>query len=426
VRTRSGKQHVVHVGFHTADADAIDFDSDHVTALIRRESAARLPGKLAARFARIAPMDLPDSADLDDYDRSAGQMRELTAGLAAEFGTPAAIVGLYEHTTLPAARLREHFTVPGTGVRTATLCRDKVQMKQVLRDAGVPVPRFLAVGPDTPRQDLARFAAAVPGPVVLKPRSQSASMGVQILDDGRALLAHADAGAIAAGYEAEEFIDGRICHFDGIVRGGTIRWFSASRYLRSCVDFQYRGAPLASVTLDDPAMVARAYRFTAAVLRALRLTDSAFHLEAFHTPGDELVFLEIGNRFGGAGVPWQQRAVYGVDLPAEAVLACLGRPSRLPGPASILDHHQVGASGWLYLPLPEKARCQVTRVTGLDDLPGSVLHADTPAVGTVLNQGPDVWPSSGRFLLSGVSTASVERDMTRIAARYAIAVRTGE
>jgi biotin carboxylase len=421
-----GGPHVVHVGFHAAEADAAGFDAYTVTAVMRRESAARLAPDLAARFARIALLDLPDSDDLEAYDRAIDPIVELVTGLAGEFGGPAAIVGLYEHTTLPAARLREHFRVPGTDVWTATLCRDKVRMKQALEEAGMRVPRFLAVDPSTSRKDLERFARTIPGRIVLKPRSQAASFGVRILDNAAGLLALAADDRIEPGYEAEEFIEGTILHLDGIVRDGAIRWFSASKYLDSCYSFQYEGVPLASVTLDDPVLAARTFQFTADVLRGLRLTDSAFHLEAFLTPGGELVFLEIGNRFGGAGVPDQHRVIYGVDLRRESVLACTGGLSELAVPATALDHPAAGASGWLYMPLTEKRHCRVTCIHGQDDLPASVVRADIPAVGDVLNDSPDTWPAAGRFLLRGTSTAAVEQDMTKIAETYSVIVRTGD
>jgi hypothetical protein len=416
------KEHVLHVGFHASEAHAIDFDRDIVTAVMPRASAARLPEDLAVRFARIAVVDLPDTDDLELYDRASDEMCARAVELAAEFGPPTAIVGLYEHTTLPAARMRELFGLSGTTVRTATLCRDKVPMKQVLADAGVPVPRFLAVGPDIPHAELAAFAASLPGRVVVKPRSQGASIGVRILDDAAALLALAAEGGLEEGTEAEEFVAGTIYHFDGVVRDGEIQWFSAAKYLDSCFSFQYEDVPLASVTLDDPGLVLRSWEFTESVLAAIGLTDSAFHLEAFHTPDDELVFLEIGNRFGGAGVPWLQRAIFGVDMAREALLACLGRPSELPAPATVLDHS--GAAGWLYMPLAEKQPCKVTGIAGLDTLPASVVLTATPGVGFHMNARTDTWPTAGRFLLLAETTAAVEADMAKIADSYAITTTT--
>ena len=413
-------QHVVLVGFHASEAHTVDFDTDRVTAVMPRASAARLPAELAARFARIALVDLPDSADLNVYDQAFDRIRELVEGLAAEFGPPAGIVGLYEHTTLPAARLREHFGLRGTGVRTATLCRDKVPMKQAVAAAGVPVPRFLAVGPDTGRSELEAFAHRAPGRIVLKPRSQAASRGVHILDDAAALLELAAKGGLEAGYEAEEFIAGSIYHIDGVVRDGTMRWFCASRYLDTCFDFQHGNAPLAAVTTDDPALVARIRAFTTTVLETLGLRDSVIHLELFHTPDDELVFLEIGNRFGGAGICWHQRTVFGVDLAREAVLACLGRPSEVRSGTTMLDHRDPRASGWLYTPLDAKEPRVVSRITGLDELPGSVLGSRVPSVGDVLDAGGDIWPSTGGFLVGGRSPAEVEKDMAQIVSTYVL------
>ncbi len=414
------KQHVVHVGFHASEAHAVDFDADHVTAVMPRGSAARLPEELAARFARIALLDLPDSDDLDTYDRAFDRIRELVDQLAAEFGPPAAIVGMYEHTTLPAARLREHFGLQGTTVRTTMLCRDKVPMKEAMAAAGVRVPRFVAVGPDTGPAELEAFARQTPGRVVLKPRSQAASIGVHLLEDAAELLELAAAGMLKEGYEAEEFIAGPVYHIDGVVRDGTMRWFCASRYLDTCFDFQHGDTPLAAVTPDDPALAERIRAFTMAVLEPLELRDSVIHLELFHTPDDELVFLEIGNRFGGAGISWHQRTVFGVDLARESVLACLGRPSEVRTPRTMMDHQDPLSSGWLYMPLTAKEPVVVREVTGLDELPDSVLAASLPCVGDVLRTGGSVWPNTGGFLVGGRSSGEVEKDMARIANTYAL------
>ncbi|OLR91882.1 hypothetical protein [Actinokineospora bangkokensis] len=419
-------KHVLCVGFHASEAHAVDFDDHVVTAVMPKGSAARLPEEVAARFAAIATFDLPDIDDLDNYDRAADTIRESAAELVAEFGAPDAIVGLYEHTTLPAARLRDHFGVQGTNARSALLCRDKVAMKEALAEAGVRVPRHLAVDPGTPRDVLAEFAAAVPGRLVLKPRSQGASMGVSVLGGAAELLAEHDAGRIEEGYEVEEFVDGDIYHSDGVVRDGKLIWYCPSRYATTAFSFQHERVPMVSVTPDDPGLVARMFDYAQSVATALGLVDSAFHLELFHTPDDELVFLEIGNRFGGAGVPVHLREVFGVDMPREAVLACLGEPSELPGGPTMLDFPGIGASGWLFVPLDEPGPCRVLEVRGLDDLPASVVHADTPAVGELLNDPPDTWSTAGRFFVAAGSTAEVERDLAAAAARYSITTKAEE
>lgn len=422
----STKKHVVCVGFHASEAYAVDFDAYTVTVVMPKGSAARLPEAVAAKFARIKTLDLPDTDDLDNYDRAVDTMRVLVQELIDEFGQPAAIIGLYEHTTLPAAKLRDHFGVQGTNAHSALLCRDKVAMKQALEAKGIRVPRHLAVGPETSPGELGRFARALGGRLVLKPRSQGASMGVRVLDTAEDLLALSIAGGIEEGYEVEEFVDGPIYHSDGVVRDGVLRWYCPTRYVTTAYEFQHDRTPMVCVTPDDRALVQRMFDYAQSVCDALGLVDSAFHLELFHTPDDELVFLEIGNRFGGAGVPVHLREVFGVDMPREAVLACLDEPSELTVPPMMVDFPGVGASGWLFFPLNEPERCEVVAVNGLDELPATVVHAITPAVGEIVNDPPDTWNTAGRFFVTGDSAAAVERDLAKIAESYSITTKTGE
>jgi hypothetical protein len=207
-----------------------------------------------------------------------------------------------------------------------------------------------------------------------------------------------------------------------VVRDGVVHWFCAAKYVNSCFAFGQDDVPVASVTLDDPTLVGRALAFTRMVLRAIGLTDSVFHLEAFLTPEDRFVFLEIGARPGGAGIPVRSREIYGVDLAREAVLASTGEPSEVAVPGTVLEG---GASGFLIMPLSAGGGGRVRRVDGLDNLPASVVRADVPAVGDVLT-GEELWPTVGSFLLRGESTASVEQDMTTIAERYQVSIALGE
>ncbi|SFR28733.1 hypothetical protein SAMN04488564_11541 [Lentzea waywayandensis] len=420
------KKHVVCVGFHASEAYAVDFDNYTVTVVMPKGSAARLPEAVAAKFADIKTLDMPDNDDLDNYDRAIDTMRGLVQQLVDEFGKPDAIIGLYEHTTLPAARLRDHFGVQGTNAHSALLCRDKVRMKEALAEQGVRVPRHLAVGPETSLGELGRFARSVPGRLVLKPRSQGASMGVRVLEAPEDLLALAVADGIEEGYEVEEFVDGWIYHSDGVVRDGELIWYCPTRYVTTAYAFQHERTPMVCATPDDRALVRRMFDYAQSVVTALGLVDSAFHLEMFHTPDDELVFLEIGNRFGGAGVPVHLREVFGVDMPREAVLACLREPSELTVPPMMVDFPGVGASGWVFVPLNEPDTCRVTAVNGLGELPASVVHSVTPEVGEVVNDPPDTWNTAGRFFVAGETTESVERDLAKIATSYSITTKTGD
>jgi hypothetical protein len=412
--------HVVHLGFAEQHIDSIEFGEHQVSLLVHRHVAERMSHAARRRFARIGVLDVPHTLDFEDYDRALDQMIRLVDEFAAELGPPTAIVAMYEHVTLPAARLRDHFGVPGVDTETALLCRDKVRMKEVMRSGGIRVPEFWAVDATTPYADLEKIADAVPGRIVLKPQRQAGSFGILVFRDGTEFLAHARAHGIPDDHEVEEFIEGDVCHVDGVVRDGEIRFISASRYIGDCLNFQNGERHLSAVTFDDASTLARITDFTALVLKSLRLHTSTFHLEVFLTPDDELVFLEVGNRFGGAYISDSLRAVYGVDLVRESVLACMRLPSEVGTVTGILDHEGVGASGWLYSALPGSEPCVVKQIRGLDTCPDSVVLSDIPDIGQTINDDITVFPSAGKFAFAGASSAEVERDIRRLAAAYTL------
>lgn len=263
--------HILHVGFAEAFSGAIDFERDVVTVLLHRYRAERLPKHVLARFARVAVFDTDDPSDMTGYERQLDTIIKLADELAAEFGPPGAVVGIFEHTVYPAAVLRERFGLAGTPAEVALRCRDKVEMKRALRDSGVPVPRFWPVDASTTEAQLRRLLAGVRGRLVLKPRAQAGSVGVRVFGSIAEVLRHAATAGFCDGFELEEFVDGAVCHLDGVVRGGVIGFLSVSQYLGTCLKFETDVAALGSVTLDDPDAVDLAAAFAATVLNALGL-----------------------------------------------------------------------------------------------------------------------------------------------------------
>jgi hypothetical protein len=415
------RAHIVHVALDHdfVGADAIEGEDQVHTLLLSRRRAQEVPAELLARFERIGVLDIEGALDVECYERAVEQMITLAEGSVEEFGPPQAVVGLYEYATLPAARLREYFGVPGTDVATALRFRDKVLMKQALRGV-VPVPRFLELDARTTPAALGAFCDAVAGPIVLKPTRQAASLGIEIFDDPAELLRRCAAAEAVAGFEVEEFVDGDVCHFDGVVRDGEIRLFSASRYLLgTCYSWFNVGGPLGSVVIDSPELVAKALEFARRALAALGLRDSAFHLEAFLVGDDDFVFLEVAGRVGGLPIPKHFATVYGVDLVGEAIAACLGGPAD-GGLRTHLDLQPpgVGASGYVHCALPGQGPRRVRAVHGLDDIPDSVVDAEIPAVGDVRRDGTGMACPAGTFILTGPSGAAVEKDIHRIVETY--------
>ncbi|MFG2585862.1 ATP-grasp domain-containing protein [Streptomyces malaysiensis] len=245
------------------------------------------------------------------------------------------IISMSEYELLDAARLREHLGAPGAPVDQVALARDKVLMKQAAEKAGLRVPGFL------PLPRFIELDGRVPwyGRTVLKPHRGASSEDVLVFDtprqavaaitEGRTGVARLDAGSDLEDFEAEWFVSGPIRHFDGLVQGGEVLILSASEYVGTCLQYA-QGLPMGSFQIrfsqETRDWVSRA-------LAAVRIEDGSFHLEAIVHEG-ELVFLEVGNRVGGADVVATVELATGVHLPSYELRVLLGEPvaGTLPKP----------------------------------------------------------------------------------------------
>lgn len=264
--------------------------------------------------------------------------------IAERHGPLAGIVGPSEFDLLTAARLRAALGVPGWSTDYVLRFRDKTLMKHWIHSAGVRAPRYLALEAGTTAGDLVDRLGL---PLILKPVDGAASRGVVLVRTGPE-LAEALARIAAdgdTGYEAEEYVEGAIHHLDGIRSQGRFHFVTASAYVNTCLDFA-QGVPLGSVLLDPGPLRTRLTGFAADALDALELWDGPFHLEVIVTASGEPVFLEVGLRPGGAGVPFLHRDLYGIDLFAEAFRTSVGLAPLSP------EQRQptAGSGGWLVFP----------------------------------------------------------------------------
>src|SRR5205814_4897240 len=86
------------------------------------------------------------------------------------------IVALDEFDMENVSALREHLRIPGMGLTTVRYFRDKLAMRAKAREEGVLVPEFVHV---LNHEELREFMARVPGPWLLKPRSQASGIGMK-------------------------------------------------------------------------------------------------------------------------------------------------------------------------------------------------------------------------------------------------------
>jgi biotin carboxylase len=142
-----------------------------------------------------------------------------------------AVVAVDDATTVVAAAIAERLGLKANPVAAARATRNKREMRERLRAAGVPQPRYWPISLDA---DPERAAEAVDVPCVLKPLGLSASRGVIRADDDKefvaafhriaAILRRDDvtvSGEAARWLLAEEFIPGREVAVEGLLADRT-------------------------------------------------------------------------------------------------------------------------------------------------------------------------------------------------------------
>lgn len=228
-----------------------------------------------------------------------------------------------------AAALRDRLHVPGLPFATARLCRDKVAMKQFLREHDIPCAQSGAVAAAA---DAHAFAERWGYPLVLKPVAGFGSLRTFRCAD-RAGLDHALGQlkpSAAHPVAIEEFIEGHEGFFDSIVAAGAVRHEFAAHYYPGCLEAaQHRWiSPQIAVTNRiEQGGYEELRALNRRVIGALGIRDSATHMEWFYGPKG-LKFSEIGARPAGEKIWDMYRVANDFDVYLEWALAILGQPGR--------------------------------------------------------------------------------------------------
>ncbi|MFD6420679.1 inositol monophosphatase family protein [Streptomyces sp. NPDC060198] len=383
---------------------AIDHTAHDVTYAGTQDYLDNIPGHIRCRtFAWDPALPVADQlrpllAESDPYDR---------------------IIARHELLITPAAELRAEFGIPGMGPGTARNFRDKVAMKHTLAEAGIRVPRYLALdAPDTLNTlDSLGSADGGPalwqGPTIVKPRDEGGSQGVRLFATLAEATAHVRAQSgesdeFAIRYELEEYVEGPICHIDGFLFEGEAVVVQPSRYVGTPLRFE-NGEPLGSVQFDDPELA----EWTVRCVRALGGGTLTFHLEAIMTE-DGPVFMEVAARCGGGHIVGATELRTGANLhrldmasDVEGTLA-----TRFVGPADAGLSH-----GFFLFPghVHRGAEVTVEVADGLLDDPMVLSHRMTAAgVRTPRKHSyrPENLPLSG--VVAHRDPAEMERWMLRL------------
>jgi hypothetical protein len=212
------------------------------------------------------------------------------------------IVALDEFDLEVAALLREHMRLPGMGESLTRNFRDKLAMRVSARQKGVPVPEFTGV---FDYDDLRTFLRDVPGPWLLKPRTNASAIGIRKIEMADDLWPILDElGDLQSHYVLERFVPGEIFHVEGVTWKGKTLFGAAYKYGKPPMQTMHQGGIFSTRALDRGSTDALSLgTIHKQVIEALGLVSGVTHTEFIKSEADSsFYFLETAARVGGAHI----------------------------------------------------------------------------------------------------------------------------
>ncbi len=276
-------------------------------ALISQDSAAKIPPGLRSRLA--AHRQLSDGLN-------AGQIHDAVRSLAAEIGPCERLLGTLEQLQEALADVRAALGIPGMGREAAHNFRDKSQMKDVFRRAGVPCAKHQLVGSLGEAQ---AFAADVGYPLVVKPPAGAGARNTMRVanDDELTQCLRMMPPRPNDPVLLEEFVVGEEHSFDTVSLGGRSIWHSLTHYtpgpLAVMENPWIQWTVLLPREVDHPryddirSVAARA-------LDALGMVTGLSHMEWFRRRDGSIAISEVAARPPGAQITTLISHAHGIDF----------------------------------------------------------------------------------------------------------------
>ncbi len=224
------------------------------------------------------------------------------------------IVALDEFDMENVSALREHLRIPGMGLTTVRYFRDKLAMRARAKEVGILVPEFIHV---LNHQALSEFMARVPGPWLLKPRSQASGIGMKKINAAAELWPWLDQlGDQQSFYLLEQFVPGTVFHVDSIVSEREVLFAEPHGYGAPPLDVSHHGGVFTTRSLPrDSADANTLLKSNRELIQTLGLPRGVTHAEFLksHAEG-RFYFIEIAARVGGAYISNVIEAATGINL----------------------------------------------------------------------------------------------------------------
>ena len=225
--------------------------------------------------------------DMHDYD----QLLRALGYFTHKYGKIDRLDSLNEYWLETESQLRTDFNIQGLKAAQIGVVKHKSKMKKIYQKAGIEVARGRIVRQPKDAQSL---IAETNFPVVAKPDIGVGAVKTYKIED-QAELDRFFAEKPSVDYFMEEFIQGQIVSFDGLVdHDGEIVFHGAHAFSSGVMDAVNLDSDLYYISYREiPRDLEEVGRRT---LKAFKLRGRFFHFEYFRTPDDRLVALEVNMR----------------------------------------------------------------------------------------------------------------------------------
>lgn len=216
------------------------------------------------------------------------------------------VVGLDEFDVLTAARAREHLQIEGIGNSFALRFRDKLRMRNLACEIGLPCPEFIGVF----NQDaINNYLQTTSAPWIVKPRTEVSAFGIRKcetaeqvwgvvtdLDNRHTWRDHPSQFLI------ERFIEGKVYHVDSVVSDGKIVASGVSEYGTPPFSVSHQGGVFTTFTVPYKSKERKELeKLNQQLLEGFEYKQGVAHAEFLQSAETgEFFLLEVAARVGGA------------------------------------------------------------------------------------------------------------------------------
>jgi biotin carboxylase len=216
------------------------------------------------------------------------------------------IVGLDEFDVLTAARAREHLQVEGISNSYALRFRDKLRMRNLARQIGIPCPEFVGV---FNLKGINDYLESTTAPWIVKPRTEVSAFGIRKCEDAGQVwdvLTDLDNRHTWRDHPSqfliERFIEGKVFHVDSVVEDGKIIAAGVSEYGAPPMRVSHEGGVFTTAILPYKSKERKELeKLNKDLLKGFEYEQGVSHAEFLQSAETgEFYLLEVAARVGGA------------------------------------------------------------------------------------------------------------------------------